>query len=109
MSEVVKEPSYARKNGATELFLHVLKLSSSTLHSKAQQVLQLLLDKSLLSTGGQVMEGDVYWHFLVPHISDIHLFCYASFAVDILAFSFSIDFFPLVFIWEIMEVKAKPS
>ncbi|XP_071927577.1 uncharacterized protein [Coffea arabica] len=56
MIEVVKNPLAERKSGATELLWHVIRGSSSTLHSRAPQVLQLLLDKSLFSIGDQLLE-----------------------------------------------------
>lgn len=57
MVEVVKKPLAKRKNSAAELLWHVMKGSSSTLHSRAPQVFRLLLDEGLFRIGDQTLEG----------------------------------------------------
>ncbi|KAL3506473.1 hypothetical protein ACH5RR_031855 [Cinchona calisaya] len=57
MIEVVKKPLAERKYGATELLWHVIRGTSSTLHSRAPQVLRLLLDECLFSIGNKILEG----------------------------------------------------
>ncbi|KAK6941816.1 U3 small nucleolar RNA-associated protein 20, N-terminal [Dillenia turbinata] len=54
--EAVKKPSDARIGGAGALLFHVMIGSSSRFHSKARQVLQLLMDDCLLDIGNKVAQ-----------------------------------------------------
>ncbi|KAL3835007.1 hypothetical protein ACJIZ3_009743 [Penstemon smallii] len=56
MIEVVKEPSEIRKSGAAALLSHVLRITSSRLHSNAKTLIPQLVDDSF-GTGDQIIEG----------------------------------------------------
>ncbi|XP_060178660.1 uncharacterized protein LOC132608895 isoform X2 [Lycium barbarum] len=57
MFEVAKKPLEIRKSAVSSLLWYVVRGSSSRLHSRAEQVLRLLMDKSLFTIGDQFTEG----------------------------------------------------
>ncbi|XP_076896866.1 uncharacterized protein LOC143550000 [Bidens hawaiensis] len=57
MSEIVTEPSVTRKSGVSALLFYVMKGFSSKLHSRAEQVLKLLLDNEVIANGDKDPEG----------------------------------------------------
>ncbi|KAG5588462.1 hypothetical protein H5410_048896 [Solanum commersonii] len=57
MFEVVKKPLEIRKSAVSSLLWYVVRGSSSRLHSRAEQVLRLLTDKSLFVIGDQFTGG----------------------------------------------------
>jgi U3 small nucleolar RNA-associated protein 20 len=50
LREAAKQPSPTRIDGVVSLLWHVMKGTSTKLHSKAGQVLKFLLSKSVVST-----------------------------------------------------------
>ncbi|MCD9558563.1 U3 snoRNP protein [Datura stramonium] len=57
MFEVAKNPLEIRKSAVSSLLWYVVRGSSSRLHSRAEQVLRLLIDKSLFVIGDQFTGG----------------------------------------------------
>ncbi|CAN4120834.1 unnamed protein product [Withania somnifera] len=57
MFEVAKKPLEIRKSAVSSLLWYVMRGSSSRLHSRAEQVLRLLVDKSLFVIGDQFTGG----------------------------------------------------
>ncbi|KAK4356825.1 hypothetical protein RND71_022435 [Anisodus tanguticus] len=57
MFEVAKKPLEIRKSAVSSLLWYVVRGSSSRLHSRAEQVLRLLMDKSLFTIGDQFTGG----------------------------------------------------
>nr|XP_018626916.1 small subunit processome component 20 homolog isoform X2 [Nicotiana tomentosiformis] len=57
MFEVAKKPLEIRKSAVSSLLWYVVRGSSSRLHSRAEQVLCLLIDKSLFVIGDQFSGG----------------------------------------------------
>ncbi|KAL3626591.1 hypothetical protein CASFOL_030140 [Castilleja foliolosa] len=57
MAEVVEDPSDTRKSGAGALLSHVMRITSSRLHSKTEKLLPLLLDDSSFQVGVHSIEG----------------------------------------------------
>ncbi|XP_059666315.1 uncharacterized protein LOC132312087 [Cornus florida] len=57
MFEVVKKPIEMRKSGVSALLWYVMRGTSSRLHSRAEQVLRLLMDKSIFSIGDKFAQG----------------------------------------------------
>ncbi|KAG8377667.1 hypothetical protein BUALT_Bualt08G0056700 [Buddleja alternifolia] len=57
MTEVVEEPSEMRKSGVGALLSHVMRITSSRLHSKAETLLPLLVGDSSFQIGDQSIEG----------------------------------------------------
>ncbi|CAA2935324.1 small subunit processome component 20 homolog [Olea europaea subsp. europaea] len=55
MLEVAEEPSETRKSGVSSLLSHVMRITSSRLHSKTEMVLTLLLNSSFFEN--QSVEG----------------------------------------------------
>ncbi|XP_042033869.1 small subunit processome component 20 homolog [Salvia splendens] len=53
MTEVVGEPSEIRKSGVSVLLSHVMRITSSRLHSRTETVLPLLVDESSFNIDGQ--------------------------------------------------------
>jgi U3 small nucleolar RNA-associated protein 20 len=57
MLEYVKKPVEIRKSGASALLCYTMRGTSSRLHSKAAQLLRLLLDNSIFNIGSKLTEG----------------------------------------------------
>ncbi|KAL6493967.1 hypothetical protein OROGR_031876 [Orobanche gracilis] len=57
MAEVVEEPSEMRKSAVGSLLSHVMRITSSKLHSKIETLLPLLVDDSFFLLGDQSIEG----------------------------------------------------
>lgn len=57
MFEVAKKPLEIRKSAVSSLLWYVMRGNSSRLHSRAEQVLRLLVDKSLFVIGDQFTGG----------------------------------------------------
>lgn len=57
MSEVVAKPLETRKSGASALLFYVMKGFSSKLHSRAEQVMRLLLHGEVIGSGDKDLEG----------------------------------------------------
>ena len=57
MTEVVEEPSEIRKSGVSVLLSHVMRITSSRLHSRTETVLPLLVDESSFNIDGQNFKG----------------------------------------------------
>lgn len=57
MVEVAKKPLVFRKSGVSALLWYVLRGTSSKLHSRAEQVLQLLVDNSIIGSGDKFAQG----------------------------------------------------
>ncbi|XP_048334306.2 uncharacterized protein LOC107422300 isoform X3 [Ziziphus jujuba] len=55
--EVVKKPLATRKYGVSALLFYVMRGTSSKLHSKAEKVLQLLMDDSIFDIGEKFNRG----------------------------------------------------
>ncbi|KAF8392350.1 hypothetical protein HHK36_022692 [Tetracentron sinense] len=55
--EVVKKPSDVRKSGASALLWYVMRGTPSRFHSRAEQVLRLLMDNSLYAIGDKITPG----------------------------------------------------
>lgn len=55
--EVAKTSSDVRKHGVSELLWYAMRGTSSRLHSRAQEMLHVLMDKSVYYIRGQLMEG----------------------------------------------------
>ncbi|KAG6388570.1 hypothetical protein SASPL_149999 [Salvia splendens] len=53
MTEVVGEPSEIRNSGVSVLLSHVMRITSSRLHSRTETVLPLLVDESSFNIDGQ--------------------------------------------------------
>lgn len=62
MFEVAKKPLEIRKSAVSSLLWYVVRGSSSRLHSRAEQVLRLLIDKSLFVIGDQFSGGKLIYH-----------------------------------------------
>lgn len=62
MFEVAKKPLEIRKSAVSSLLWYVVRGSSSRLHSRAEQVLCLLIDKSLFVIGDQFSGGKLFYH-----------------------------------------------
>lgn len=62
MFEVAKKPLEIRKSAVSSLLWYVMRGSSSRLHSRAEQVLRLLIDKSLFVIGDQFTGGKLIYH-----------------------------------------------
>ncbi|KAK1435340.1 hypothetical protein QVD17_01101 [Tagetes erecta] len=57
ISEVVTKPLESRKSGVSALLYYVMKGFSSKLHSRAEQVLKLLLHSEVIGSGDKDLEG----------------------------------------------------
>lgn len=57
MTEVVEEPSDMRKSGTGALISHVMRITSTRLHSKTETLMPLLVDDSSFQIGDQSVEG----------------------------------------------------
>ncbi|KAK6117548.1 hypothetical protein DH2020_048703 [Rehmannia glutinosa] len=57
MAEVVEEPSEMRKSGVGALLSHVMRITSSRLHSKTETLLPLLVDDLFFQVGDESVEG----------------------------------------------------
>ncbi|THG05804.1 hypothetical protein TEA_026415 [Camellia sinensis var. sinensis] len=57
MVEVAKKPLVFRKSGVSALLWYVLRGTSSKLHSRAEQVLRLLVDNSIIGIGDKFAQG----------------------------------------------------
>ncbi|KAK9281533.1 hypothetical protein L1049_004436 [Liquidambar formosana] len=57
MCEVAKKPLLMRRSGVSALLCYILRGTSSRFHSRAEQVLQLLMDNSILSIGDKFIQG----------------------------------------------------
>lgn len=62
MFEVAKKPLEIRKSAVSSLLWYVVRGSSSRLHSRAEQVLRLLVDKSLFVIGDQFTGGKLIYY-----------------------------------------------
>ena len=60
MSEVVAKPLETRKSGASALLFYVMKGFSSKLHSRAEQVMRLLLHGEVIGSGDKDPEGKFF-------------------------------------------------
>ncbi|KAH6786084.1 hypothetical protein C2S51_038539 [Perilla frutescens var. frutescens] len=56
MTEVVEEPSEMRKSGVGALLSHVMRITSSRLHSRTETLISLVVDESSFQIGGQRVE-----------------------------------------------------
>lgn len=64
--EVVKKPLEMRTSGASALLFYIMRGPSLNLHSKAEQVLGVLMDKSIFSIGDKLTEGsDIVVHVVI--------------------------------------------
>ena len=61
MVEVAKKPLAFRKSGASALLWYVMRGTSSKLHSRAEHVLRLLVDKSIFGIGDKFSEGKLFY------------------------------------------------
>ncbi|CAH2042259.1 unnamed protein product, partial [Thlaspi arvense] len=57
MVEVAKKPLVFRKSGVSSLLWYVMRGTSSKLHSRAEQLLRLLVDNSILNAGDKFGQG----------------------------------------------------
>ncbi|XP_052189171.1 uncharacterized protein LOC127799294 isoform X2 [Diospyros lotus] len=57
MVDVAKKPLASRKTGVSALLWYAMRGTSSKLHSRAEQVLRLLMDNSILSIGEKFTQG----------------------------------------------------
>lgn len=63
-----------RKSGVSALLWYVMRGASLKLHSRAEQVLRLLMDDSTLNIGDKFVEGKVFYldsslymlHYVLP-------------------------------------------
>lgn len=55
--EVAESPSAVKKAGVAALLFHILKGTSSRLHSRAEKVFRWLIDKSFLSIRDESSQG----------------------------------------------------
>ncbi|KAK9072479.1 hypothetical protein SSX86_008913 [Deinandra increscens subsp. villosa] len=60
MSEVVSKPLETRKSGVSALLFYAMKGFSSKLHSRAEQVLKLLLHSEVIGSGDTDLEGNIF-------------------------------------------------
>lgn len=58
--EVVKTSSSVRITGVTALLWHVMRGTYSRLHSRAEKVLQFLMDKSIISLRNEYPQGKLF-------------------------------------------------
>lgn len=66
MTEVVEEPSEIRKSGVGVLVSHVMRITSSRLHSKTEMLVHVLVDDSSFQIGDQNVEGLYFYCILEP-------------------------------------------
>jgi hypothetical protein len=71
MIEVMKKPLPTRKFGASTLLCYVLRGASSRFHSKAERVLQLLMDSTILGIGHV---NFFYMYFNCVFIASLYIF-----------------------------------
>lgn len=64
MTEIVEEPSEMRKSGVGVLLSHVMRITSSRLHSRTETLMPLLVDESSFQIGGQRVEGLHFYRML---------------------------------------------
>lgn len=57
MAEIIEEPSETRKSGVGALLSHVMRITSSRLHSRAEKLLPLLVDYLFIQIGNSRDEG----------------------------------------------------
>ncbi|KAL6992171.1 hypothetical protein U1Q18_010278 [Sarracenia purpurea var. burkii] len=57
MVEVAKKPLVVRKSGASALLWYAMRGTSSKLHSRAEQLLRLLVDNSMFGIGDKFAQG----------------------------------------------------
>lgn len=57
MFEVAKKPQESRKSGVSVLLWYVMRGAQSKLHSRAGEVLCLLVDDSIFAIGDKFVEG----------------------------------------------------
>ncbi|KAK6117565.1 hypothetical protein DH2020_048693 [Rehmannia glutinosa] len=78
MAEVVEEPSEMRKSGVGALLSHVMRITSSRLHSKTETLLPLLVDDLFFQVGDESVEdyeamvelvGLLVPTFVIPHLT----------------------------------------
>lgn len=75
MVEVVEEPSEIRKTGVSALLSNAMKGTSSRLHSRAEQILQSLMGKSLFRIGDKSTQGKLFYSRFFKRVfiqQDIH-------------------------------------
>ncbi|KAL6970993.1 hypothetical protein U1Q18_030675 [Sarracenia purpurea var. burkii] len=61
MVEVAKKPLVVRKSGASALLWYVMRGTSSKLHSRAEQLLRLLVDNSMFGIGDKFSQGKLFF------------------------------------------------
>lgn len=71
--EVVKKPSTERQSGVAALFYYVMRGSSLGFHSKAEQVLGMLMSNSIFSISDKLNQGKL---FSQTRPDLIHIFTY---------------------------------
>ncbi|XP_073295585.1 uncharacterized protein [Primulina huaijiensis] len=57
MAEIIEEPSETRKSGVGALLSHVMRITSSRLHSRAEKLLPLLVDYLFIQIGNSRDDG----------------------------------------------------
>ena len=57
MLEAVKKPLLMRKSGVCALFYYAMRGTSSRFHSRAEKVLRLLMDSSIVGIGDEFTQG----------------------------------------------------
>ena len=57
MLETVKKPLIMRKSGVCALFYYAMRGTSSSFHSRAEQILRLLMDTSIVGIGDEFTQG----------------------------------------------------
>lgn len=72
MIEVVKKPSLTRKSGISSLLWYAMRGTSSRFHSRADQVLRLLLDNSLYSIDDHFNGGEFFYTLYLTNIVSQH-------------------------------------
>lgn len=60
MTEVIEEPSEMRKSSVSVLLSHVMRITSSRLHSRTETLLPLLVDESSFQMDGQRANDGLY-------------------------------------------------
>lgn len=57
MLEAVTKPLLSRKSGVCALFHYAMRGTSSRFHSRAKQILRLLMDASIVGIGDKFIQG----------------------------------------------------
>lgn len=68
MTEVIEEPSEIRKSGVSMLLSHVMRITSSRLHSRIETLLPLLVDESSFQMDGQRANDGLYVYLNAYHL-----------------------------------------